>query len=661
MSLATWQSAAPAFQFEASWRILPGMGHGCRQPILLGTARVSTGLALDLARLDQAMAQWVAEPAPAAVPGHPPAFLLAMRVLHWACAVQRQCNVPLFSTGSVWRAAHAAQSDLLRVAMPYAAAQASQSALAWAEAAVSALLAPDPRTPQSMQGHQQAFDQLTSLLQGYRLQGVNPFRFLKAAAQLDLPVRRVSQDVFCFGTGRGSRWLESSYTDTTSVVGTRIARDKTRTAQVLRQAGIPAAVHARAESAEQAVALAHRLEYPVVVKPADRDQGLGVAADLRSDAAVVAAYHEAARHSDHILVEKHFAGKDYRLTVLNGRLIKTIVRVPGGVTGDGIHSVAELVQQASQDAQQLRRSRERGQSLLALDPEALDLLAENGQTPATVPARGHHVSLRRRANVSAGGTPQLVTTPIHPDNRRLAERAVAALRLDLAGVDLIMPDISRSWMDTGALVCEVNGQPQIGSSTSPAIYQDILRQLLPPRARMPVGLVIAGPDAFDMPTAPNSPEGVLLGRACTQGIWQGGERLAGAQASSFGAAQILMANQDIDAALVAMAPAHILLQGLPFDRCDIVVLAGPGSGPAWSAAELAGMWSMLLPHVAREILVPGNLSHFLPDNRMLDAHGLCVVQGPADAHHAAIRLLVGSGGTVCALPDPQAAAPESTA
>ena len=272
------------------------------------------------------------------------------------------------------------------------------------------------------------------------LRDFNTIRFLAAAHALDIPTRPVVPGVHAFGQGRHCRWLESSYTDRTPVVGSRIARDKVRTAQVLRQLGLPAPIHERAPSQEAAVQIARMLGYPVVVKPADRDQGIGVSADLRDDAAVQQAFAHASGFSKDILVEKHVHGQDYRLTVLDGRLIKTVLRRPAGILGDGQQTIAALVAQLRDDPAHARAGTARGHGLLELE--------------------------------------------------RLAERCARALGLDLAGIDLIIGDIGQSWLQTGALVCEVNAQPQLGAGLTPGIYADVLRQLLPGPSRIPVALFV---------------------------------------------------------------------------------------------------------------------------------------------------------------------------
>src|SRR5690606_15440095 len=145
-------------------------------------------------------------------------------------------------------------------------------------------------------------------------------------------------------------------------------------------------------------------------------------------------YAHATGHSSRVLVEEHVPGNDYRITVENGRVIKAITRQPGGVTGDGRQTVAELVADTISKAPP-RRPRD---SLVSLDQEACDLLEARGMTIDSIPEAGAFVALRRRANMSTGGTSLDVIDRLHPDNASLAIRAAQALKLDVAGIDLIM-------------------------------------------------------------------------------------------------------------------------------------------------------------------------------------------------------------------------------
>jgi cyanophycin synthetase len=402
-------------------------------------------------------------------------------------------------------------------------------------------------------------------------------------------------DIYCFGTGARSRWMQSSFTDRTSFIAARIAGNKMTTASILRRAGLPAPQHAPVASADDAVRIARELGYPVVVKPADRHQGVGVAAGLANDDVVRIAFAEASKKSTKIMVEKHFEGTDYRMIVLNGKLLRVRGRLPGGVIGDGEHTIAELVEIRRKAPENIRRERERGSQLLALDQEALALLAENGLTSNDIPASKQYVRLRRRGNVAAGGTSFTVeAADIHPDNRRMAERAVSLLRLDFGGLDVIIPDMGRSWMETGAIICEVNAQPQASSG--------ILEILLDGEARIPLVLVVAEDSSLDqVALATRLPQNAGVAVASRSGIHFNGERLSDAGHAAPLAGEAVLGDLAVEAAVIVMTPSEIRELGLPSDQFDLVIF---GKREAWRITNdkaAAALLAILLPH-ARKVV-----------------------------------------------------------
>ena len=325
-----------------------------------------------------------------------------------------------------------------------------------------------------------------------------------------------------------------------------------------------------AGSLDQARAIAERLGYPVVIKPPALDGGVGVAAGLGSAADLDQAWSETASHGAQVLVEKHQPGDDFRLLVFDGRMVWAVGRQPAGVTGDGEQTVEALVTQANQDP---RRGYQATASLrpLILDEEALGLLAEQGFTRQGVPEAGRFVRLRRAANISSGGTPFVVTDRVHPDNRDLVERAVNLLRLDLAGVDLIIPDISRSWRETSAAIIEINAQPQLVAASQTHLYAQILASRAPNGGRIPVAIVIgkAARMRWRCRCCENLRHGAAkVGLASRQGLWLADRVIGRSGLTPFEAGRALLAQRDTAALLLVIDDASVIGSGLPVDRFD---------------------------------------------------------------------------------------------
>lgn len=427
-------------------------------------------------------------------------------------------------------------------------------------------------------------------------------RFIRAGHELGFPVRELPGHIIQFGNGRRARWLESSFTDRTPRIGAGLARSKEMAAAMLRHAGVPVPAHVRVHDEEAALRAADALGYPVVVKPADLDGGVAVAPGLLNPEEVRRSFAIARAASANVLVEKHFEGRDYRLTVFNSQLLWTYERVPGSVTGDGTHTVAELV--ALLNSEQQRGIGRKGSSLtpLVLDEEADTLLRRRNLTGDSVPAAGEFVRLRRAANISVGGLPVGgVFDKVHPDNRRLAIRAADILGLDLAGVDLLMPDIARSWLETGAIICEVNGQPDLGVLTWEHIYTPILRDLVEGTGRIPVAVVLGAPPGSTLAAAiaaDLAAGGLAAGLADPSGVSIAGERIS-TETDALAAGRALMVDRTVEAAVLSVDDFGVMRSGLAMDRFDVLVVAGrhirrPGDAPA-SGNELASMLQAFLP------------------------------------------------------------------
>lgn len=302
---------------------------------------------------------------------------------------------------------------------------------------------------------------LSQWLQAVQAAGLAPntLRFALAAMARCFPVAVLGNGVIQIGWGAAQQRMESSFTGNTSVLATRMARDKTMTTAVLASAGLPVPRSATVSDFAQAGKVAQTLGWPVVIKPSNRDQGQGVVPDIRTDAMLEQAFERAARLSPRrVIVEKHVPGDDHRMLVVGGRMMMATRRIPAGVVGDGEHTVAQLMEQVNADPRRGTGHRSMLKRLV-LDDDAETRLAEQALTADSVLEPGRMVALRRTANISTGGTAVDVTAQVHPDNQRLAERAARVIGLDIAGVDLLCPDISRSWREVGAAICEVNAQP----------------------------------------------------------------------------------------------------------------------------------------------------------------------------------------------------------
>jgi|GEM_PF-417863 len=409
--------------------------------------------------------------------------------------------------------------------------------------------------------------------------GQNMRLLLDAAQRLDVPLQPVAGRATQFGWGSRARWMDSSMTDDTPAIATRIARDKRATNRFLGAHGVPVPRQIDAPTLEAARAAAETLGFPVVVKPANLDGGVGVTAGIEDQEGLERAHALARRSSPQIVVESHVTGEDIRLGVINGEVAWATSREPAGVKGDGVSTLRQLIDLANQDA----RRGLRGWSLmtpLSINEEAEGLLKAQAMTLDDVPALDRIVRLRSAANISSGGVPRNVRDLVHPDNLQLAIRAARLLRLDMAGIDLITPDISRSWRDVGGAICEVNAQPQLTVEALDLPFR-VVADLFKGDGRVPV-IVMLGEEEHLCPeklTEAFRAKGLRLGLALPSRLSVDGELVHLDTNEAFAAVRTLLADPDVACVVALVDDESWLASGLPVDKIDLLFTAETASAP----------------------------------------------------------------------------------
>lgn len=493
----------------------------------------------------------------------------AKLMIGWSLALQKAAGWPNFYTDKDIRVRQIGEKNMFSLRIPCADGHqlyASQ-AFQWLVSVFNKIL-----NHQDLTADEKNYDRVLKSLMLCAPQGMNTKNFIESAVKLGIPWRYVHQNVVQYGWGSQSHWMDSSFTENTSLIATRLARNKFSAADVLRKAGIPVPEHILVTDIDNALKAANMLGYPVVVKPADQDGGSGVAAGLKDEDALRSVFPAARKLSKQVLIEKHIEGNDYRLQVFRGKLIWVSHRQPGGVTGDGKSTVKQLLEILNNEPLRGEPGSQSSLKRIHLDDEAKALLQEQGLKVSSKPNAGEFIRLRRTANVATGGKPIAIDlNEVHPDNKRLAEQAAKALRLDMAGVDLIIPDIRRSWLETGGAICEVNAQPQVW----PKLTLELLKKLTYAQGRIPVIFLLGTQQQREWISKLAGSFGEI---GCRVGIADRNQAVLGRDLimrnshSLFDSAQALLMNRQVDCLLVCVDDFEIASTGLPCDKFDVLVL-----------------------------------------------------------------------------------------
>ncbi len=413
-----------------------------------------------------------------------------------------------------------------------------------------------------------------------RALGPSTMALVRAAEERRIPwIRLNDQSLIQFGHGRYQQRIQATVTSRTSHIAVELASDKEETNRILGNLGLPVPQQRLVQTAEDAVAAAERIGYPVVVKPFNANHGRGISIRLTSSEQVAQAFDFAREHSRSVIVESFITGEDHRMLVINGELVAVALRVPGHVVGDGVHTIEQLVDEVNRDP---RRGvgHEKVLTRLMFDHQAETLLSTKGYTRQTIPADGERVFLRSTGNLSTGGTATDVTDQVHPDNIEMAVRAVKAIGLDVGGVDFLSTDVTESYKQVGGAICEVNAAPGFRMHMAPSegrardVGGPVMDMLFPPGTptRIPIA-AITGTNGKTttarMLAHIQKLAGHHVGLTSTDGVYINGQRTVAGDMTGPVATRMVLSDPSVDVAVLEIARGGLLRTGMGVRSCDV--------------------------------------------------------------------------------------------
>ena len=437
---------------------------------------------------------------------------------------------------------------------------------------------------------------------------------LDAAMSRGIPVKVMGHgSIIRLGTGSYRQFVEATVTGKTSCIGVDMACDKTLTKRILSDALIPTPGGKIARDEEHAVEIAKELGGKAVVKPCDGNQGKGVSLNLVSEAEVRAAYKVAENYSNKIIVEEQIFGRHYRILVINNRVEAVSERFPAQVTGDGIHTIKELIE--IENLNPLRGyDHEKPLTIIKTDQVVFNVLARQNLTMNYIPPKEEIISLRDNANLSTGGTAADVTEDIHPENLDLACRIARLLCLDVAGIDVVTEDISQPLLAGSGAIIEVNAAPGVRMHLFPSVGKSrpvgdaIVDYLFPWHRRHSVPLVsITGTNGKTTTSRMIAHTIKALGRkvgmTSTDGIYIDGICISSGDNTGPVSADVVLSDPAIDVAVLETARGGLVRRGLGYSEADVAVVTNLsddhlGSDGINTLEELAHVKSLVVETVS---------------------------------------------------------------
>lgn len=202
------------------------------------------------------------------------------------------------------------------------------------------------------------------------------------------------------------------------------------------------------------------LGFPVILKPNTGSQGSMVTKVYNKKEYYSIARKILRKHSV-LLVEKFCEGlSDYRVVVLDKKVISAYKRIPLSVIGDGKSSIKILLHKKKDEFEQNNR----GADINLSDYRITENLKKQRLTLQSVLKKDMVVYLLDNANLSTGGVAIDYTKTIHNSYKKLAVSVTKDLGLRLCGVDILAKDITKP--QKSYVILELNAAPGLDNYAS---------------------------------------------------------------------------------------------------------------------------------------------------------------------------------------------------
>jgi cyanophycin synthetase len=406
-----------------------------------------------------------------------------------------------------------------------------------------------------------------------------------AAQKRGIPWRRLNDySLIQLGWGKHIKRIEATTSSQTSSISVGIAQDKDLTKKLLEEIQIPTPQGEVVGSLEEAKESFNKLTPPLVLKPLDGNHGRGVVLDVSTMEALEKAYLQAAKESKDkrtVLVEENIKGKDFRVLLVNSKVIAVANRIPASVVGNGKLTLQELIYQENDNP--LRgEGHEKPLTKIEVEAAQIEILKTQGIELTTIISAGQAVQLRQTANLSTGGKAVDVTDLMHPELKSMCERASRYVGLDICGIDLIAEDITKSPDEQSCAIIEVNAGPGIRMHEFPSegqsrpVGERIMDSLFPTgQGRIPVAS-ITGTNGKTTVTRLlghlQRQTGQTVGMTTTEGIYLNEDKIISGDTTGPISARTILNDPSVDVAIFETARGGICKRGLAYDYSDVGIM-----------------------------------------------------------------------------------------
>lgn len=238
--------------------------------------------------------------------------------------------------------------------------------------------------------------------------------------------------------------------------------DKILLKKKLSAHGVPVPIGASVTTFRSARRLFEKLQTPFVVKPRRGSRGSHTTTCIYTEKDLYEAFKIAKQLCYFVVLEEQIHGAVYRGTVINGKLVGVLAGVPPRITGDGVHSISQLIKQKNDMRGPLTAE-------VAISIPLLQFLSRNRFSLNSVLPAGTILDLSQKIGFRNGGVSEECTVHVHPELTKILEEAARIVDDPIIGFDFIVPDATQDPRTQRWGIIEANSSPFIHMHNDPEL------------------------------------------------------------------------------------------------------------------------------------------------------------------------------------------------
>lgn len=193
------------------------------------------------------------------------------------------------------------------------------------------------------------------------------------------------------------------------------------------------------------------LKYPIILKDAKGSNSRGIFPFIGNLEDAMAVLDDELPHYKSMVAQEMVFGKEYRLLVLNEKVIAALEMIPPYAVGDGVSTIRKIIE----DKQCFTERR------TSFDEKLEQILQEQNVTLESVMPCNEIAYIKRSSCLAEGGETRDMTDYVHPEIDKICVAASKVVGKFLVGIDVMCDDISKDPKIQDFNIIEINGKPDL--------------------------------------------------------------------------------------------------------------------------------------------------------------------------------------------------------